>query len=349
MLDIPGMDQMETLPLDIDDSTSLASTTVGPEWQEIFEREKAEETAEGVRVESGLGGDCGGAPNLALEVKEVEHSDEVEADTKSGDKTSASMAVELPHIEETSSAATPAEIAEDKSKDAAPTATPTNKSSAQESGKAGEQEKGKIGEKVDLMSSLTFSNGKTLEAVKAATWISQSESKHRVRKVKENRRKALEQEEPVAPPAKPESWGKVETVSPAEQCPPKTRGRKAKKTEHAEEKDVKKTTGRKRKNKNNKGSKSQKKQPDAPAKRAKVEANVSSDTRLTPSQRVGEYLSEKKRQRLAKEAEEAAARPAKSRKGGKAELGNAAIKDEGARKGKGPKKKDDGRKKARRF
>ena len=259
MLDIPGMDQMETLPMDIDDSTSLASTTVGPEWQEIFEREKAEETAEGVRVESGLGGDCGGAPNLALEVKEVEHSDEVEADTKSGDKTSASMAVELPHVEETSSAATPAEIAEDKSKDAAPTATPTNKSSAQESGKAGEQEKGKIGEKVDLMSSLTFSNGKTLEAVKAATWISQSESKHRVRKVKENRRKALEQEEPVAPPAKPESWGKVETVSPAEQCPPKTRGRKAKKTEHAEEKDVKKTTGRKRKNKNNKGSKSQKK------------------------------------------------------------------------------------------
>ena len=191
------------------------------------------------------------------------------------------------------------------------------------------------------MSALTFSNGKTLEAVKADTWISQSESKHRVRKVKENRRKELEQE-PVAPLAKPESWGKVETVTPTEQCPPRKKGRKPKKTEHAEEnQDVEKTTTRKRKAQHNKGSKSKKTkeeemQPDAPAKRAKVEVKASSDPRLTPSQRTGAYLREKKRER---EAEEVAARPTKTRKGGKAEPENAAKKKD---KGKASKTKGDG-------
>ena len=98
---------METLQMDMEDNTSLASTDVGPVWQEIFERERAEEAAEGVGVKSELGGDCGGgqgsqstnlhqpvAPNLALEVTEVKHSNEVEADTTTGDETS--MEVEIP-------------------------------------------------------------------------------------------------------------------------------------------------------------------------------------------------------------------------------------------------------------
>ena len=351
-LDIPGMDQLETLPMDMEDSTSLASTNIGPEWQEIFERERAEDAAGGVEVKSELGGDCGGgqgsqstnlhqpvAPNLALEMTEVKHSNEVEADTTTGDGTS--MEVEVPQ-DTLPSAATSPEIAEHKSNDTTPTATAeaVEVTSAQETGKAGEQEKCKIPEKVDLMSALTFSNGRSLEAVKADTWISQSESKHRVRKVKENRRKELEQE-PVAPLAKPESWGKVETVSPADQCPPKKKGRKPKNTEHAEEKqDVEETTSRKRKNKGSKSKKTNEKemQPDPTAKRAKVEVKGSSDPGLTPSQRTGAYLRAQKK-RKPNEAEEVAARPTKIRKGGKAEPENAAKK---TNKGKASKAKGDG-------
>lgn len=87
-----------------------------------------------------------------------------------------------------------------------------------------------------LLSSIKFADGKSLLEVKASTWVTQRESKETLRQAKvkaEEEAKAL----PEIPPP-PESLGKVPSLSPNEQCPPKRRGRKAN-PDNAEKKEAK--------------------------------------------------------------------------------------------------------------
>eukprot|EP00435_Cladocopium_sp_Y103_P053324 s686_g17.t1 len=151
----------------------------------------------------------------------------------------------------------------------------------------------------DLMSTLTFANGKTLEAVKADTWISQAESKAVLRKVKSNKRLTPEEPESSSLP-KPESWGQVPHLSPDEQCPPKKRGRKPKADTNSapataktsETTKVSKTKARKGSTtKAEKGTKKDSKQGDA------------DNTGGSPSQRLQAYLKEQKKKRKASEEE----------------------------------------------
>ena len=162
----------------------------------------------------------------------------------------------------------------------------------------------------DLMSTLTFANGKTLEAVKADTWISQAESKAVLRKVKSNKRLAPEEPESSSLP-KPESWGQVPHLSPDEQCPPKKRGRKPKAdTETAPAKTSETTKGSKtkatkgRKTKNAKGTGKDSNQGDA------------DNAGGSPSQRLKKYLEEQKKKRKATEEESKA--PSKKKRKQKA-------------------------------
>lgn len=153
----------------------------------------------------------------------------------------------------------------------------------------------------DLMSTLAFANGKTLEAVKADTWISQAESKAVLRKVKSNKRMAPEESESSSLP-KPESWGQVPHLSPDEQCPPKKRGRKPKAdTDSAPAKTSETTKVSKNKaTKGRKGTKKDSNQGDA------------DNTGVSPSQRLKKYLEEQKKKRKA--AEEEAEAPSKKKR-----------------------------------
>ena len=157
----------------------------------------------------------------------------------------------------------------------------------------------------DLMSTLAFANGKTLEAVKADTWISQAESKAVLRKVKSNKRMAPEESDSSSLP-KPESWGQVPHLSPDEQCPPKKRGRKPKADTDSAPAKTSETT--KSKTKATKGPKTK------TAKSTKKDSNQgdADNTRGSPSQRLKKYLEEQKKKRKA--AEEEAEAPSKKKR-----------------------------------
>jgi hypothetical protein len=82
------------------------------------------------------------------------------------------------------------------------------------------------GHQSPLLSSIKFADGKSLLEVKASTWVTQKESKETLRQAKVNAEAEAKALPEIPPP--PESLGKVPSLSPEEQCPPKRRGRKPK-------------------------------------------------------------------------------------------------------------------------
>lgn len=192
--------------------------------------------------------------------------------------------------------------------------------------------KGNAEPTTNLMDKLTFSNGKSLEEVKAETWISQADSKLRVRRAKENFALAPK-EEGLGVPPKPASWGKLPQLSPDEQCPPKKRGRKPKAKEAGSSTPTEDAAASKPRSKRSRPS----------------NANDSDEARPTPAQRLRSYLDGLPNKRKAETTEVEANPPAcKKRRTRKPKEDEPGSKAESTRSKKGRSKdnsKDEGKSK----
>lgn len=85
-----------------------------------------------------------------------------------------------------------------------------------------------------LLANISFATGRSALEVRSSTWITQSERKEHQRRLKgktQDPNAAAVETPPELP--EPSGFGKVPSLSPDEQCPPKPKGRKPKQDEES--------------------------------------------------------------------------------------------------------------------